>query len=168
MRTLLLRLVSVVLLGVFSLTASGCYKWVDIKPAELPKLNGSYARVTGSVPTPSGVVTTVESTVAHVERPDGTLVEIKGRYDAEVTTSSGAPMRFEHPVNSTLEGDQLAVQASNRTTTAFKLQDVKSVQVSQYDATATTLAAVGASAVIGVLVYVLVTAAVRSSTSTSY
>jgi hypothetical protein len=163
MRTLLLRVVSMVLLSVFSLTASGCYKWVDIKPAELPKLNGSYARVTGSVPTPSGVVTTVESTVAHVEKPDGTLVEIKGRYDAEVTTSNGLPMRFEHPVNSTLEGDQLAVQAANRPSTTFKLQDVRGVQVSQYDTTATTLAAVGASVVVGVLVYVLVISSVKTS-----
>ena len=160
MRTCLFRSFSALVLAVFAMTSFGCYCWVDIKPMELPKLNGSYSRVTGVVATPSGQVATVESTVAHLEKPDGTLVEIGGEYDAEITTSYG-PTRFSHPVNSSLQGDQLVVQGGNRAATGFPLQDVRQVQVSQYDRTATTFAAAGGGIVLGLVLYFALTSSMR-------
>ena len=99
---------------------AGCLRWVEIKPTELPKLNGSYARTTGAVPTPTGPTMIVERTVAHIERPDGTLVEISGRFHADVSTSAGS-LRFEHPVNSELQNDVLVIQGGNRAQTPIPL-----------------------------------------------
>jgi hypothetical protein len=121
-----------------AMSLTGCYSWVDIKPSEAPKLNGSYSRVTGSVSTPSGTVTTVERTVAHVETPDGTLTEITGDFDARLTTNRGT-FTFEHPVNAEMEEDELWMRSSNRPPTRFALREVQSVEVSQYDPTASVL-----------------------------
>jgi len=120
---------------------AGCLRWVEIKPTELPKLNGSYARNVEAVPTPTGTQMVVERTVAHVERPDGTLVEISGRFHADVTTSVGS-LRFEHPVNSQLQNDVLVVQGGNRAQTPIPLGDITAVQVSRPSPGRTILAVV--------------------------
>lgn len=123
---------------ILAIASTGCYRWVSIKPTELPKLNGSYVRATGRVSTPRGSVVTYEATVAHIERPDGTLVEVTGPYDAEITTTQGAAI-YEHPVNSSVDGSNLAVQGANRRLTEFPLRDVTEVKVSQYNGAATSL-----------------------------
>jgi len=123
-------------------TNAGCLRWVDIKPTELPKLNGSYARNVGAVPTPAGTQMVVERTVAHVERPDGTLVEISGRFHADVTTASAGSLRFEHPVSSVLQNDVLLIQGGNRAQTPIPLGDISAVQVSRPSPGRTTLAVV--------------------------
>jgi hypothetical protein len=78
--------------------STGCYKWVDIRPVELTKLNSSYSPETDVV-TFNGTASTVDSPVVRVERPDGTHAEIKGQFDAEIIAAR-ATMRFRHPVSS--------------------------------------------------------------------
>ena len=145
--------------------ASGCYNWVDIKPTEITKLNGSYAVATGAVSTPTGTVTTVERTVAHVERPDGTLVEIKGEYDARVATGEGEPLEFAHPVNSAIKDDILFLRGGNRGATKIPLDEVTSVQVSQYDAGGSAVIIVLVSVVGGLALGAVALSAARSSAS---
>ncbi len=125
-----------VLLASFAFQAVGChsYKWVPVKPTEVPKLNGSYVRDRGTVSTPSGAVSVQEVTVAHVERPDGTLVEISGKYDLRVT-SQGNSAVFEHPVNSRLQDQFLIVTSGNRAATPYVLRTVERTEVKQPDPT---------------------------------
>lgn len=130
--------------------AVGCYKYVDIKPTELVKLNGSYSRAVGSTQTPAGSVTIVESTVAHVERPDGRLVELKGDFDAVVRTRSDH-FKFVHPVNARLDGKFLVVASGNHAATPLVLSEVERVGISQYDGVMTVLVAVGAGLLGGFL-----------------
>jgi hypothetical protein len=126
------------LLATLSTHSTGCYKWVEIKPTEVVKLNGSYRRDLGSVSTPSGTVTTTEVTVAHVERPDGTLVELKGDFDADIT-EGGSTSRFEHPVNSRIQGPFLVVASGNRAATPYIVKDIRKVEIKQYDSTTSNI-----------------------------
>ena len=121
---------------------AGCLRWVEIKPTELPKLNGAYAQNVGGVPTPAGTQMVVEGTVAHVEQPDGTLVDISGRFHADVTTARAGSLRFKYPVSSMLRNDVLVIEGGNRAQTAIPLGDVTSVQVSRPSPGRTTLAIV--------------------------
>jgi hypothetical protein len=146
-------------LVVASLVLSGCYKNVEIRKDQLPKLNGSYQRVTGAVSTGSGTVYTGEVTVAHVAAPDGRNVEIKGEFDAVIHSDVGEST-FEHPVTSTLEGSALRVTGANRPTTRFDIERVSAVEVTQYDGTASALAILGGSAAFGVVFYFALMAAI--------
>jgi len=152
-----MRTVACLVLAVFAL--SGCYKDVEIRKDQLPKLNGSYQRVTGAVATGSGTVYTGEITVAHVSAPDGRNVEIKGEFDATIVSDQGK-WTFEHPVTSTLEGSALSVTGGNRGTTRFDIERINGVSVSQYDSTASILAIVGGSAAFGVVFYFAMMAAI--------
>ena len=140
---------------------SGCYKDVAIRKDELPKLNGSYQRTTGAVSTGAGTVYTREITVAHVAAPDGRNVEIKGEFDATIKTAGGQSATFEHPVTSTLEGANLSVTGANRAATEFDLGKVEQVTVSQYDATASSLAWIGGGLAVGAIVVIIATAVIN-------
>jgi hypothetical protein len=121
---------------------AGCLRWEEIKPTELPKLNGAYAQNVGAVPTAAGTQMVVEGAVAHVERPDGTQVEISGRFHADVTTAHAGSFRFKYPVSSVLQNDVLVIEGGNRGQTPIPLGDVTSVQVSRPSPGRTTLAIV--------------------------
>lgn len=152
-----MRAIACVLLTSFAL--GGCYKNVEIRKDQLPKLNGSYQRVTGAVATGSGTVYTGEVTVAHVSAPDGRNVEIKGEFDATIVSDQGK-WTFDHPVTSTLEGSTLSVTGGNRGATRFDLERVQEVSVSQYDSTTSALAIIGGSAAFGVVFYFAMVAAI--------
>jgi len=120
-------------------TMAGCHSWVPIRPTELPKLNG---------------------TSAQVQQPDGTPVDVVEPFDASVTMRSLLPLQFNHPVRSTVEGKDLVVQGANRGRTAFPLQEVTSVEVSQPDPVKTAvLASVFVGAAIGLLIRLIFVAA---------
>jgi hypothetical protein len=104
-----------------------------IKPTELPKLNGS-----SSVGTISAGRHVVIASVAQVERPDGTMAEIKGQFDARITVA-GNTSEYEHPVDSAIEGTDLKVRAGNRALTAIPLERIERLEVSQYDGLKTML-----------------------------
>jgi type IV pilus biogenesis protein CpaD/CtpE len=120
---------------------AGCHSWVPIRPTELPKLN---------------------ETATPVSEPDGTVVEILEPFDARVTTRSGAAVGFKHRVTSSLENRMLVVQGSNRGRTAFPLQDVRSVDVSQPNVGGTTAAAAVLCGVGVILIGVLVANAISN------
>ena len=128
-----LRPVSQLLL--VSLLFSGCYSWSAIKPTELPKLNGASNSLNN---TSGGTVRII--TVAHLEAPDGRLVQIKGESDARISTGGALPISFTHPVRASVEGQDLIVQSANNPRTQIPLAQVKSVEVSQYDTVKSTLA----------------------------
>lgn len=141
---------------------SGCYRWESIKPSELPKLNGGYLRVVGRTYTPSGTVTHVEQTVAHVERTDGTLIEIKGEYDARVTMKSRSSLLvFDHPVDATIEDGSLLLTGGNLPTTRFDMSTLRRVEVSQLDSGATIALSAVLGLVIGAAVLVVALSAVH-------
>jgi hypothetical protein len=117
---------------------SGCYSWKEIKPAELPKLNGG-AVAAGVVASGTNRGQVVAVSVGQAEAPDGTLVEIKGEFDARVTEAGMAPLVFQHPVRSEADDMILTVQGSNRARKDFPVEDVQKVEVSQYDHTQTML-----------------------------
>ena len=139
---------------------SGCYSWERIKPSQLPKLNGAYSRVTGTTYTPSGSIANVEQTVAHVERPDGTLMEIKGNFDARVSVRS-EEFLFEHPVNATTEDKVLVVTGGNRPATSFELSTVRRVEVSQFDLAATSVLSAMLGLVVGGALIAIVIATIH-------
>ncbi len=116
---------------VFAWMATGCYSWAEIRPTELEKLNGSYARTKGTVATPSGAANVIEVTVANVERPDGTLMQVSGATDVRITTDSDE-LIFKVPVDSRVDDTDLIVIGGNRSETIFRLDEVKKVELSMH------------------------------------
>lgn len=131
-----------------AVAASGCTKWETVKPTELPKLNGSTSVHVGSRMVGEQRTDVIAVSVAHVEKPDGTLVKIEGEFDARVTESSGEAAHFRYPVLSSVSDADLTVQGSNRGKTDFELDQVERVEVSQPDQTATFFATLGISAAV--------------------
>jgi hypothetical protein len=129
-----------------TICCTGCTTWVEVRPTELPKLNGSTV-TSGTVVSGDRKRDVIAITVADVERPDGTLTQIYGRYDVRVTETSGREMTFETPVRSEVEDDTLSLQGSNRRQTQFRLNDVRTTEVSQPSDTALTWVIVGVGAV---------------------
>lgn len=130
-----------------AIAVAGCYSWVPIKATELPKLNGASTIPVASMSltpppspgvTPAGAMVITKDSVAHVERPDGSLVEIKGQFDAQIDTPSGSTL-FEYPVRSAVQDSSLLVQGANRAPTTIPLQQVTRVQVSQLNTEQTLL-----------------------------
>jgi hypothetical protein len=144
-----MRLVSILL--VVAVLFSGCYSWTAIKPTELPKLNdASSSTARGS----QGQITLV--TVAKLEAPDGRLVEIQGESDARISVRGQEPMSFEHPLLSSVQNSSLIVQAGNRGKTTIPLQQIQSVEVSQFERTQAALAAAVLSLVATGLAFLIV------------
>jgi hypothetical protein len=139
----MLRRARAIGLSLYVALTGGCYRWEVIRPTELPKLNGSSQTLVGT----SGHTYAALATIAHVERPDGTMAEIKGRFDARVTVA-GQTQEFEHPVDAALEGGDLKVRSSSRPPAAIPLQRIERLEVSQYDNTKTILFITGMSLVL--------------------
>lgn len=109
------------------LSSMGCTKWVPIKTAELPRLNGATSQVIDQ--TANSRLVVVSTT--NVERPDGTLVEIEGKFDLRLRTNEGEILEVDHPIAATLDGDQLTVRGSNLAPREFALSDIQSTEVTQ-------------------------------------
>lgn len=116
----------------FGMTSSGCIVHEVIKPTELPKVNNSYSKNIGSTVGPNGAVTPiVEKSVVHLERPDGTMVEIKGETDALVTLRNGTQVEIEHPVAARTNAVSLFVKGGNIAEQEFEMREIDKVEVSQ-------------------------------------
>jgi hypothetical protein len=111
----------VLVCAVFS---NACYNWVDVKPTELPKLNDM--TVVSNAWT--GEVT--ESRV--VERSDGVLTPIKGKFDLRIQKTNGESLKFADPVRTSASENELSFQGGNRATTTVPLTEIRSTRVSQY------------------------------------
>ena len=106
----------------------GCSSWEMVRPAEVPKLSGSFSSAVAQVGTHTAVVVPVTD----VERPDGTLVQIRGGYDLRLALISGGYYEFNHPVSAVQEGDALVVRGANRAATQIPLADIQKAEVSQH------------------------------------
>src|SRR5579859_4356685 len=93
------------------LAQSACYDWEMVKPAEVPKLSGSFQTPVGPI---AGGGTLVAIRVVDVEREDGTLAQIKGNFDLKVVLKSGEEVTFNTPMEAERQGDELVVRGGNR------------------------------------------------------
>jgi hypothetical protein len=141
------------------MVSSGCYDWELIKPAEIPKLNGSFSTPVGQ----AGNTTVVAVRVADVEREDGTLAQIKGKFDLKVTRENGDELEFEHPVQAETDGDDLIIRGGNRAKTRIPLYEIKHAEVSQLDAGGTAATAVICSILGGLVIGGIAVAAASKS-----
>lgn len=121
---------------------TGCYRWESIKPSELPKLNDAAV-----IPITSHVVAV---STRHVETPDGRMVTVSGVFDAAIDTGQ-ARVVFEHPVRAELVDGELVVAGANLGKTAFPLESLRSVEVSQVDALRSNLLGGGITLLVGCL-----------------
>lgn len=152
------RASATMVLAVLAVGAAGCTSWVEIKTTELPKLNGG-AVAAGTVVSGTQRGEVVAVSVAEVEKPDGTLEQIKGEFDVRLTRQQGSPEVFESPVRSTVEGESLTIQSGNRARTSFSLAEIRKTEVSQPNATGNILIFAVGFPLAGVLVGLIAVAA---------
>jgi hypothetical protein len=86
-----------------------------------------------------------------VEKPDGTLIEIKGKYDLRLRLVNGERLYFTHPVRIEVDGDMLYLTSSDRRRTPVHMGDIEKCSVRQFD-TGSTVAALIAVSVVGGLI----------------
>jgi hypothetical protein len=118
-------------------TASGCYSHTTVKPEQLPRLNDSFAVGTGS--------NIVAVRVATVERPNGTLTEVAGKFDLAIRLRNGKELEFDHPVRAAVSGGNLTLQGANRGPTVLALAEISRAEVVQLDSVGTALEIIGIS-----------------------
>jgi hypothetical protein len=134
------RALSLMLLGTASV---GCYSSTEIKPTEIPKLNGGRRDLDAF---------DSKYTVMTVERPDGTLTKIEGASYVRLTLRNGAEVDFEPPVLAELEDDALNLRGANRPKTSVKLNEVSKAEVSNYSSVRTSLLLAGLGVLLGLVV----------------
>ena len=117
----------------------GCTNWVAIRPSELPRLNGSTAVRAGTTYDLEPIMLIAETSV---ETPEGTLVTIRGDFDASIQYH-GRTILAEDPVISEVTGSYLQVRAGNLRQTRMTLAEITSVEVLQAAGTKTYLLTVG-------------------------
>jgi len=159
MRPLLAFVMALVLL----LTQSACYDWEMVKPVELPKLNGSFSQPIGQV----GRTTVVGVSVADVERPDGTLTQIHGKFDLRIVRRDGSELTFEHPVSAELEGDELVLRGGNRPATRLRVGEIDHAEVSQYSVGKTMAVALIGTVVVTAVIMAVVLGSLHKDPGTS-
>ena len=131
----------------FGLLSAGCYDTYAVKPAELPKINGSFVHSEAV----GGNATLVTYSVAHVEAEDGRMLELTGKHDVILTLKDGKQVVFQHPVTTEPEGDGYALRGGNRGLLEVKESDIKRAEVTQYDSGKTLAAAIPLAIVGGLL-----------------
>jgi hypothetical protein len=112
-----------------ALLCSGCFqdRLIPVKPSELPKLNDMDFAVMAATG-PGGTAKGASSDVINVEGPDGRISAVTRPFSVELSTRADGTLRFDEPVRSTLEGDQMFVQGGNRAG-RYPLLDISSASV---------------------------------------
>ena len=141
----------------FMLCSTGCYDWEAIRPAEIPKVSGSFATPVAQ----QGNTTIVAVRVVDVERPDGSLIQLKGEFDLRVTVRGGGQYEFKHPVGATREGDVLVLRGGNRGETRIPVDDVVKAEASQYSNGKTTGAMLAVSLAAGLITYFAISSSLK-------
>lgn len=129
------------------MSTTGCYSWTEVKPTELPKLNGGGVS-TGRVVSGQQRGEIVAVSVSHLERPDGTLLEVNGEPDIRITNRSGTELEFDHPTEASVADGALMLRGENRANTKLMLSDIASAEVSEYDGVMTMLLYLGGLVVV--------------------
>lgn len=130
-----------------SVVLTGCYNTYVVAPTELPKLSGAYSQTQNaygySAYGGSMAVTTVNESVRHLARPDGTMVEISGAPDVALTTQRAGVLTFAHPVQFAITPDGILDARGSNRANQIPLGDIARAEVSVYDRNQTMLATYG-------------------------
>jgi len=123
------RVLALAVLVAFSAVSSGCYRYTAIRPDQLMLLSG--------VPNPTAPGG-VESPIIDTARPrtllspEGTTVEVAGKYDLVLTLANDREYWFEYPVRTMPSGSGvLEVTGSNLPATRFNLAEVREASVAR-------------------------------------
>ena len=130
-----------------ALATQGCYTSSSAKQVrvrELPKLNGNFSTTANSS---SGPV--IVYTATKVEAPDGSLVEVEGEFDLDVTLDNGKVYSFRHPIRADITGDTLRIASKERPPFTTSVARVEKAEIPHVDVLVTTLVIVGAVALLG-------------------
>jgi hypothetical protein len=166
------KLITLTCLSSFFLTF-GCYKSIAIKLTEVPKLNNTYSVSVGSTNTSSYNYSTkqtdyssspiIASSVRHIRRTDGRILEVKGKTPVIITTKAGK-YTFKHPTISRLYNGRLKIAGGNRGEQVFMLDSIQKVEIKQFNFAKTMLVWAGI-AIITVVPYFMW---INSKTDNSY
>jgi hypothetical protein len=122
----------ILLMTLFAQSA-GCYQWIEVRPTELVKLNGSQDE--------SGVWRPSDPN-ARLSRTDGSVFEVRRNADVRLETPRGT-YDFTAPVVARVIEDDIRITAGNTGGTTLPLSAVKNAEVAKFDGDATGLAIVG-------------------------
>ena len=155
--------IALVLSASLLLTQSGCYDWVAIQPTEISKLRTGSQKEVGT----SGNGVVVAYTAQTLTAVDGTSTQIKGDYDLRLTTEK-TQSTYEHPVvvEQTSPTD-FTVQGGNQPRRRVNLNDIKTVEVSQYNKNLTGGLVVGIITGASLLAAILILGSSSSNTPPS-
>jgi hypothetical protein len=146
-----LLLVRCAFIALASVAALGCYHRTAIKPTELPVLNESYAAPV------DGDRRVMAVGVAHVEKPDGTLVEVRGEFDVYALLDDETELKFAYPVRARLDPSEtvLILAGAKEPERRIPLEHVASVEVSQFNGERAWTALLVTMAGVGFLIAVI-------------
>lgn len=91
----------------------------QVRPTELPRLNGSSVTHVGH----TGTANVYAVTEVHLQAPDGRMVEVQGEAGIGIDAHGGS-MIFRHPVESRLEGDSIVIRSANHPETRLRLNEI--------------------------------------------
>lgn len=149
----------------FSVHLSACYKKVAVKPTELPKVNQSYTKTAGTAYTGQGTVTVTESSVIKLERTDGRLYELKGDADVLVRPKGGEQLFFKHPIGAKVKDGTLKIKSKNYAEKSFKIDNLQSTKVRDYDQMGTMWLLGGIGGAVGLVGSLIILSATPSPSS---
>jgi hypothetical protein len=136
----------------FGTLNSGCFYWTEVKPQEIPKLNGSYRET---------YLTASAFSVRTLELPNGTLTKVEGASDVRLQLADGTFVEFNTPVLAEVNDDLMTLRGANRAQLSVKLRDIQKAEFSRYDGPLTVLWLLAVTVVVGGLVGLGVWAAVN-------
>jgi hypothetical protein len=100
--------------------------------------------------------------VREIERPDGTLAQIRGPYDLEIIMVGGKTITFAHPVHVESDSDSLMVSGGDRAQTRIPIADIRSASVSQYSSWETVALISGISLAAGLATYFVMSSSLKN------
>lgn len=137
--------VSLILMMAASVLHLGCINWVDIRPQDLPRLSASSsAQLQQAIETgeEGGASPSTAVTGTTLEDADGDEVLIRPPYDARIVTAAGR-LEVEGPVAAAIADGELTVQGPQTGRSTVPLEDIETVQVSQFATVKTYLLILG-------------------------
>lgn len=133
----------------FSLLQLGCIDWIEVRPTDLPRLSASSsAQLQQAIETgeEGGVSPSTAVTGTTIEDADGDEVRIRPPYDARLTTAEGS-VNIEGPVAAAVANGNLTVQGPETDRMSVPLDELETVEVSQFATVKTYLLILGITVV---------------------
>lgn len=143
----------IAVLLILAMSFAGCISSTAIKPTELPKLNLAQPGAPGSNGGPGQ-----PTSVIHLETPDGRLTEVKGEPDVHLQLKNNTEMLFQHPIQSSVDGQALTIMSGSLPKTTIPLGNIEKLEL-RHDYTASGIGLVVGLVVTAVLPILIVRAA---------